>query len=272
MAIPKIIHYVWCGTSDLPEQDKKYIEGWQKLNPDFKIKRWSEKDIDLQKYPLVKKAIDEHRWALAADIIRMYAVYTDGGFYFDTDVELRKPLADLTKFDAVAGWESNFWFTTAAFGAAKKSPWIGKILRRYELADPRQKITTDTFLKTVHSPSVYAKDFWPLELDGKTRVYEAAATPASASGAAADSARAAGTLAVFSREYFSPKHYMTGKDESTENTIGYHHYASTWHTRIEAFKNFASRAGYKTLGPRNFAKLERSYNRKLERKIRKELP
>ena len=55
MAIPKVIHYVWCGTADLPEQDKKYIEGWQKLNPDFKIKRWSEKDIDLKKYPLVKK-------------------------------------------------------------------------------------------------------------------------------------------------------------------------------------------------------------------------
>ena len=82
MAIPKIIHYVWVGTAPIPEQDQKYIEGWQKLNPDFKIKRWSEKDIDLKKYPLVKKALDEKRWALAADIIRMYAVYEDGGFYF----------------------------------------------------------------------------------------------------------------------------------------------------------------------------------------------
>lgn len=257
MAIPKVIHYVWCGTADMPAQDKKYIEGWQKLNPDFTIKRWSEKDIDLAKYPLVKKAIDEKRWALAADIIRMYAVYTEGGFYFDTDVELLKPLADLTQYDAVAGWEANFWFTTAAFGARKKSPWIGKILKRYELADPTQKITTDTFLKTVHSPSVYAKDFWPLRLDGETRVYESDDY---------------GKLAVFAREYFSPKHYMTGRDERTENTIGYHHYASTWHTRVEAFKNFASRTGYKALGPRNFAKLERSYNCKLERKIRKELP
>lgn len=256
MAIPKIIHYVWCGTADLPEQDKKFIDGWQKLNPDFKIKRWSEKDIDLKKYPLVKKAIDEKRWALAADIIRMYAVFTEGGFYFDTDVELRKSLDELTKYDAVAGWEANFWFTTAAFGAAKNSPWIGKILKRYELADPKQKITTDTFLKTVHSPSVYAKDFWPLELNGKTKTYESET----------------GTLAVFAREYFSPKHYITGKDESTKNTIGYHHYASTWHTRVEAFKNFAIRTGYRTFGARNFAKLERDYNRKLERKIRKELP
>ena len=256
MAIPKIIHYVWCGTKSIPEQDQKFIDGWQKLNPDFKIKCWSEKDIDLKKYPLVKKAIDEKRWALAADIIRMYAVYTEGGFYFDTDVELLKPLNELTQYDAVAGWEANFWFTTAAFGAAKKSPWIGKILKRYELADPKQKITTDTFLKTVHSPSVYAKDFWPLVLDGKTKTYESET----------------GILAVFAREYFSPKHYMTGKDERTNNTIAFHHYASTWHTRIEAFKNFASRTGYKVLGPKTFARLERRFNRRLEKQIRKELP
>ncbi len=264
MAIPKIIHYVWCGTAPIPEQDQKYIEGWQKLNPDFKIKRWSEKDIDLDKYPLVRKALNEHRWALAADIIRMYAVYTEGGFYLDTDVELLKPLSDLTQYDAVAGWEANYWFTTAAFGACKKSPWIGKILRRYELADPRQKITTNTFLKTVHSPSVYAQDFWPLKLDGQTRVYDASATTRGVA--------TAGTLAVFSREYFSPKHYMTGRDERTKKTIAYHHYASTWHTRIEAFKNFASRSGYRVLGPHNFARLERRFNRKLDRQIRKELP
>ena len=256
MAIPKVIHYVWCGTADLPEQDKKYIEGWQKLNPDFKIKRWSEKDIDLEKYPLVKKAIDEKRWALAADIIRMYAVYTEGGFYFDTDVELLKSLDNLTQYDGVAGWEADFWFTTAAFGAAKKSPWIGKVLKRYELADPKQKINTDTFLKTVHSPSVYAKDFWPLKLDGKTKIYESEN----------------GTFAVFSREYFSPKHYMTGKDERTKSTIGYHHYASTWHTWIEGVENFFVRNTYRVLGPKLFAKLERNYDRKLERKIRKELP
>ena len=39
MAIPKIIHYVWVGKAPLPEDDLRYIEGWQKLNPDFKIKR-----------------------------------------------------------------------------------------------------------------------------------------------------------------------------------------------------------------------------------------
>lgn len=146
---------------------------------------------------------------------------------------------------------SNFWFTTAAFGAEKHSPWIGKILKRYELADVSKPITTDTFLKTVHSPSVYAQDFWPLKLDGETRVYD-------------------GEFAVFAREYFSPKHYMTGKDCRTKNTIAYHHYASTWHTFSEGFKNFWSRAGYRIFGPKIFARFERRYNRRLAKQIRKE--
>lgn len=65
---------------------------------------------------------------------------------------------------------------------------------------------------------------------------------------------------------------MTGKLHLTENTIAYHHYASTWHTRREAMKNELSRTGYKVLGAKGYAKLEKEFNRSLERKIRKELP
>lgn len=253
MSIPRTIHYVWLGDQPLPEEDQRYIEGWQKLNPDFKLRRWTEKDIDLKKYPLVKKALDEKRWAFAADIIRMYAVYEEGGIYLDTDIELLRPLDELLKYEAFACWESQFWFTTAAFGAKKHSPWIGKILKRYELGDPKQKINTDTFLKTVHSPSVYAKDIFDLELDGKTRVYNE-------------------KFLTLSSDYFCPKHYMTGKMNKTKNTMAIHHYASTWHTLSERIKNAFVRRFYKILGAKNFAYFEQNFNKSLERKIRKELP
>lgn len=253
MSIPRTIHYVWLGDQSLPEEDQRYIEGWQKLNPDFRLRRWTEKDIDLKKYPLVKKALDEKRWAFAADIIRMYAVYEEGGIYLDTDIELLKPLDELLKYEAFACWESQFWFTTAVFGAEKHSPWIGKILKRYELGNPKQKINTDTFLKTVHSPSVYAKDIFDLELDGKTRVYNE-------------------KFLTLSSDYFCPKHYMTGKMNKTKNTMAIHHYASTWHTLSERIKNAFVRMVYKILGAKNFAYFEKNFNKSLERKIRKELP
>ena len=234
MSIPRKIHYVWLGDQPLPPKDEKYIKDWQKLNPDFEIRRWAEKDIDLKKYPLVKKALDEKQWAFAADIIRMYAVYQEGGIYLDTDIELVKPLDSLLKFKAFACFESNFWFTTAVFGAEKHSPWIGKILKRYELGNVKQKINTNAYLKTVHSPSVYAKDFYNLQLDGKKRIYD-------------------DEFLTLSSDYFCPKHYMTGEMHRTKNTMAIHHYASTWHSLSERVKNACLREVYRLLGAKGFA-------------------
>lgn len=235
-------------------RDQEYIKGWQRLNPDFEIKHWTEKDIDLERFPIVAKALEKKRWALASDIIRMYAIYSEGGIYMDTDIELLKPLEELLKYDGFAGWESQYWFTTAIFGAKKHSPWIAKILKRYELADPKKPITTDTFLKTVHSPSVYAKDIYDIELDGETRVY------------------GDNEFITLAPEYFCPKHYLTGEENVTENTIAFHHYASTWHKTSEKAKNELSLVGLKALGPDKYSTLEKGYNKRLERKIRKELP
>ena len=253
MAIPKKIHYVWLGDKPLPERDAGFIEGWQKLNPGFEARRWTEKDVDLEKYPLIKTAIAEERWALASDIIRMWVIYNEGGIYMDTDVELLRPLDEFLKYDGFAGWEAKYWFTTAVFGAKAKSPWIEKVLRRYELADPEEKITTNTFLKTVHSPAVYAKDIYGIELDGQTREY------------------AGGKFATFAAEYFAPKHYLSGEVEVTDKTVAMHHYASTWHSKAERVKNELALATYKTVGRKGYESLERQFHRSLEKEIRKEL-
>ncbi len=252
MSIPKKIHYVWVGTAPIPEQDQKHIKQWQALNPDFKVKRWTEKDIDLKKYPLVKKAIDEKRWALASDIIRMYVMYNEGGFYFDTDVELLKPLDKYLKYDGIANWESKYWFTTASFAAKKHSPWIGKILKRYENYLPK-KITNDTFMRTVHSPSIYAKDFYGIKCDGKTHEY------------------ADGKFVTFAPEVFNPKHYITGVMNQTENTVAIHHYASTWHSKFEKFMSDWGVFVVKSMGKHIYGVCEFVYHKIMTIKIRHQL-
>ena len=251
MGIPKIIHYVWVGDAPIPEQDQKYIDGWRKLNPDYEIKCWTENDINQSKYPLVAKAIKEKRWALAADIIRMYAIYTDGGFYFDTDVELLKPLDDLLQYDGVASWEAKYWFTTSSFAAKKHSPWIKVVLARYEKTLPK-RITNDTFMRTVHSPSIVAEDIYHIKLDGKTRVYD-------------------NKFAVFAPEFFNPKNYATGVMNRTKNTRAIHHYASTWHSRYEKLVQDIGVFFIKLIGPKIYNFFEYCYHKILTIKIRREL-
>ena len=251
MAIPKKIHYVWVGDKPIPEKDKKFIEGWKKLNPDYEIRHWTDKDINIEKYPLVAKAINEKKWALASDIIRMYALYTEGGFYFDTDVELLKPLDDLLQYDGFANWESKYWFTTSCLGAKKHSPWIKKILSRYEDYLPK-KIVNSTFMCTVHSPSIFAEDIYGLKLDGKTKVYD-------------------GKFAVFAPDYFNPKHYSTGEMHQTENTRAIHHYASTWHNSFEKTMQKLGVFWVKLMGPKLFSFFEFHYHKILTFKIRRQM-
>jgi len=60
--------------------------------PDYKIKKWDRNNFDINKVPYVAEAVTMRKWAFACDYIRVYALYTEGGIYLDSDVYLRKSL------------------------------------------------------------------------------------------------------------------------------------------------------------------------------------
>lgn len=88
--IPKIIHYCWFGKGLMPQSQKKCIEGWKKLMPDYTIMRWDESSFDLEKFPLAKYACEVKKYALASDVCRYNVLSKYGGIYLDTDVEVFK--------------------------------------------------------------------------------------------------------------------------------------------------------------------------------------
>lgn len=90
--IPKIIHYCWLSNEPVPAELKRCIKSWRKRMPDYKIKKWDRNNFDINKVPYVAEAVTMRKWAFACDYIRVYALYSEGGIYLDSDVYLRKSL------------------------------------------------------------------------------------------------------------------------------------------------------------------------------------
>lgn len=93
--IPKIIHYCWFGRNPLPKAAQKCIASWKKFLPDYEIKEWNEDNFDVNIIPYTKEAYEAKKYAFVSDYARFWILYKYGGLYFDTDVEVVKPLDDI---------------------------------------------------------------------------------------------------------------------------------------------------------------------------------
>lgn len=103
--IPKKIHYCWLSGDPYPAKIKRCIDSWRKVMPDYEIRLWDKDSIDLDAAPAyVREACHKRKWAFAADYIRLYALYNEGGIYFDSDVLALKsfdPLLDNSFFSSL---------------------------------------------------------------------------------------------------------------------------------------------------------------------------
>lgn len=89
--IPKIIHYCWLSNDPFPEKIQACMQSWKEVMPDYELKLWNTKNFDIENsVPYVKEAFANRKWAFVADYIRLYALYTEGGIYFDSDVKVLK--------------------------------------------------------------------------------------------------------------------------------------------------------------------------------------
>lgn len=90
--IPKIIHYCWLSNDPFPEHIERCMSTWQKYCPDYKIMKWDLSQFDIESSQWVKEAFESKKYAFAADYIRLYAIYTYGGIYLDSDISLNDSL------------------------------------------------------------------------------------------------------------------------------------------------------------------------------------
>ena len=88
--IPKKIHYCWLSNDPFPEKIQMCMASWKEVMPEYEVKLWNTENFDVESVPYVKEAFDNRKWAFAADYIRLYALYTEGGIYLDSDVRVLK--------------------------------------------------------------------------------------------------------------------------------------------------------------------------------------
>lgn len=205
--IPKIIHYCWFGRGEKPELAKKCIASWKKFCPDFEIREWNEDNFDIHCCSYVEEAYASKKYAFVTDYVRLYAMYTCGGIYMDTDVEVVRPLEEFLTCKAFSGFESTRYVPTGIMASEKGVPIIHELLDYYTdkhfLNDDGSQDTTTNCV-----PITTIMLSHGLELNGKLQ-----------------------TVAEFTfypSDYFCPFENETGVLRRTNNTAAIHWFNKSW--------------------------------------------
>lgn len=210
--IPRKIHYCWFGRNPLPEEAMKCITSWRKFLPDYEIIQWNEDNFDVSAVQYTAQAYDAKKYAFVSDYARFKILYEHGGLYFDTDVEIIRPLDDIIANGAFMGIEKSLatsggggWIGVNAglgLGAERGMPIYKKILEFYNCR---------SFLN--ETSTVVTNVTQLLALEGLQNQNEMQSVEG---------------ITIYPAEYFCPMDSITGIIEVAPSTVSIHHYSCSW--------------------------------------------
>ena len=214
--IPKVIHYCWFGRGKMPKMALKCIASWKKYLPDYTIKEWNEDNFDVSLYPYAQEAYENRRYAFVSDVARLFALYTEGGIYMDTDVEVLGSLDPFLHHTAFSGFENETSVPTGIMASEKGGQWAKDILdayngRHFVLPDGNFDTTTNVIAITNYMVERGLKQ------DNTFQDFP-------------------GLITIYPRDYFCPLVYGQKTTYFTDNTLTIHHFAGSWLPRTERFK------------------------------------
>jgi inositol phosphorylceramide mannosyltransferase catalytic subunit len=184
--IPRIIHRVWLGSAEMPEEYVRFGESWREHHPDWEMWTWTDDKLPPLTHP---DALERCRnFGEASDVLRYEALYRYGGIYVDTDVECRRSLepliADVSAFGA---WQRPGVIGSAVVGSVAEHPAIAEVLRVVSEgagSGPQVEATGPVALTRVleHADDVklfgpetfFPYDYWEIPLDPEVDAAEGA--------------------------------------------------------------------------------------------------
>ena len=248
--IPKIIHYCWFGRNPLPPLAIKCIESWRKYLPDYEIKEWNEDNFDVNIIPYTAEAYAQKKYAFVSDYARFWILYKYGGIYFDTDVEVIRPIYDIIARGNFMGFETDPNPKKGDASGGSVAPGLGlgvnpglglmkKMLNYYDgkhfvcEANVRNQITVVDICTEVLMESGLQN------VDGIQKVED--------------------ECYIYPSEYFCPVNVTTGRIHVEKNTRTIHHFAGTWMD-----KKFSIKDSIKRLLPEPFVEFLIRWKNKLK--------
>ncbi|MDO4195454.1 MAG: glycosyltransferase [Prevotellaceae bacterium] len=242
--IPKIIHYCWFGDNPLPKLALECIASWRKFLPDYEIWAWVDDEInfranglavdgisvadkvlpfDVNIIPYTAEAYKQKKYAFVSDYARFWILYECGGIYFDTDVEVIRPLDDIIARGNYMGFEMDpdgqntpgkyapsYCFEVnpgLGFGLEKGCGFVSEILDLYRSLHFDMSVPYPWFKTVVAYTTELLCEHGLRNTDGIQHV--------------------AG-ITIYPREYFAPINIITQRQHITDNTRTVHRYMASW--------------------------------------------
>lgn len=204
----KYIHYCWFGNKPLPKLAYQCIESWKKYLPDYEIKCWNEENSDLDECAFVREAYDNKKWAFVADYIRTKAIYEYGGIYFDTDMEITKPIDNIIKENqGFLGVEDSHMIACGVWYEPKPKSYLSKKLLDYYRGQSFFDIDNLYKISIPRLISLILNDYDSSNPEIQHLKHN---------------------ITIYPRDYFYPLSYDHQYNVFTENTCMIHYYDATW--------------------------------------------
>ena len=165
--IPRTINLIWIGTNPYPDYMIEFVKSFNKYLPEFNLRIWSNNDLNKDNFPKTYKYIQKikkihgkqmydsdgnkmydrfmkpivySKWAQITDLMRLELIYNNGGYYFDINFEILKPLYNILNINnefvgcnEVPRFRDFHSLSNSFFGAIKKSPILKRMLLKSTL-------------------------------------------------------------------------------------------------------------------------------------------
>lgn len=230
--IPKIIHYCWFGRNPLPKSAKNCINSWKRFLPDYEIKEWNEDNFDVNIVPYTAEAYKARKYAFVSDYARFWILSKYGGLYFDTDVEIIRPLDDIISRGSFMGCQNevstkqNTDVNPGLGLGLQVAPGLGSGLEEKE--EKLSLLSHRLFEELLNNYSNIHFINTDGSLNKKTIVTYTTELLVRDGLQPRNEIQCIDGIYIYPKEYFCPKDYPSGELHLTSNSRCIHHFDATW--------------------------------------------